>query len=594
MISGSKIIHRFLVNRGIKCVSGYSGGAVLPLLNEFTQCNKIKFIKNSNEQCSGHFAQGISKSSSTPGVIVTTSGPGITNCITPLYDSYADGIPLIVISAQVDYKFIGTDAFQEAPAIEVTKPFVKYSKLVSTIEELEYILKYSYDMALRPRCGPVHLDIPKNVLLDTIEDDDKRNIIYDQPYINNSFESVSNIAGKNEYNDLVNRINRSKRPIFCFGKGAINASDNANKLCMDNNIPCVTTLHGMGVVNEKYKYSLGMVGMHGSAAANIAIQEADLIIGVGNRFDDRTIGNIGKYATNTRTSKNGLGIVHIDSSYDQIAKVSKIFINEDIDLLSICSDSNKIINYLVRNICKTKNKYDEWTNKITNLKNQYKFEYLKTKQIKVQDVIKNIDDTIESLNIDRGNIFFTTGVGNHQMFTSQFITWTHPGKMITSGSAGTMGVGVPFALGVKTANPNSYVLCIDGDGSFNMTATELLTVSENNIPVKILIMNDSRQQMVYVWQKLFFDENYIATENKNPSYIQLAKAYGIKAYKCDNHKDLAKINKEMMLYNDGPVIVEYVVEPDMCLPLVSPGKGLDDMILYNETFGNLDKKNVPS
>ena len=615
-ISGASIITNFLYKKGHRIISGFSGGAVLPLLNSVQQSD-IKFIKNSNEQCSGHFAEGLSKSfnNQKPGIIITTSGPGITNCITPIYDAYSDGVPLIVLSGQVDQKFIGTDAFQEAPAVEATKPFTKLSECIYDINKLEYTLNKAYDLAMSPRFGPVHLDLPKDILIseinmnmnDTYDTyDTNMNMKMNDTYGNKLFHIPMNIPmnippiksyGENMKIDEIGKmINNSKKPIICFGQGANSASKIGNLLCNTYKIPCCTTIHGLGAVSEDYQYSLGMIGMHGSAAANYALQESDLVIGIGNRFDDRTIGNINGYAKNARKDNGGLGIIHVDNSETQIKKVEKLFSSQpNLELTSIKCDANLFMKrifekstYLVK---------PDWLKTITTLRKNNKFDYEITNKIKVQDVIKNLDTKISDMKLDRSKLLFTTGVGNHQMFTAQFITWTHPNKMLTSGSAGTMGVGLPYALGAQIGNPDKTVICIDGDGSFNMTSSDLQTAVENNIPVKIMIMNDSRQQMVYIWQKLFFDENYIGTVNeRNPCYKSLAKAYGVKGIRCDSFEQLDNTIEFMLNYNDGPILCDFVVEPDMCLPLVSPGKSLDEMLLRKDENKNLnlDKSYIPS
>lgn len=581
MITGSQIIRNFLVSKGHRIVSGYSGGAVLPLLNSIKQSD-ITFIKNANEQCSGHLAEGLSKSLNhrMPGIIITTSGPGITNCITPIYDAYSDGVPLIVLSGQVDQKFIGTDAFQEAPAVEATKPFTKLSVCVRDVDDLQNTLDDAYALAMEPRRGPVHIDLPKDVLIA-------------QTHTPSMSKPKRTVQVSQDVGHVKELINASNRPIICFGQGGIEASLISNILCETFHIPFCSTIHGMGVVSEKSFVSMGMVGMHGSAAANYAIQKADLIIGIGNRFDDRTIGNIDGYAKGARKSAGGLGIVHVDNSAEQIKKVQTLFKSQDLALTSLTMDSKDFVEQLYKTI--DMKQRTEWIYDVLSMKSKYKFHYNKGRKPKVQDVISRLDAKITERNVDRGKLTFTTGVGNHQMFTAQFITWTHPGKMLTSGSAGTMGVGLPFALGAKVANPKDTVICIDGDGSFNMTSSDLQTAVENNIPIKIMIMNDSRQQMVYVWQKLFFDENYIATENnKNPCYKSLAEAYGMKALRCDSFERLDDTLDKMLEYNDGPILCDYVVEPDICLPLVSPGKALDEMLLERDEKIDIDKKSIPS
>ena len=374
------------------------------------------------------------------------------------------------------------------------------------------------------------------------------------------------------------------------------------------------------------------MGMHGSAAANYALQEADLIIAIGTRFDDRTIGNLNKYAPEAvKAGINGTGgFIHVDKSPVQIEKVKNLFKSKlnyhkletlnDINLQSICMDSDIFLESLINNFKNINNfnnkKYKAWNERTTFLKENNKFTLSNYKydnnnntntntklfpkngiyNITTQMVINNINKSIDTLKLDRSNIIYTTGVGNHQMFTAQHITWTHPFKMMTSGSLGTMGVGVPFAIGSKLSNPDNIVICIDGDGSFCMTSGDLQTVAELNIPIKICIMNDGRQQMVHTWQKLFFNERYIATDNFNPDFVKLAEAYGIKALKCNDIYSLNDVTKKMLEYSHGPILVEYKVRPDICLPLVSPGKSLSEMILNVEDIDNMsiDKKNVPS
>lgn len=603
----SKYIYNFLKNKQINHVFGYSGGAVLPLLNEFRN-NNIKFIKNSTEQCSGFLAEGYSKSQGlkVPGVVITTSGPGITNVITPLQNAYSDGSPLIVISGQVPTNALGTDAFQECPATKLTKHCTKWNKLILNKEEIIESMNIAYNISMSCRKGPVHIDIPKDILLETINienvilnngnyfnnDDTKRVYCNDSNRyynINNyRYDEYSGLNINNNVNKIVDLLNKSNNPIIILGQGSNNISNELNDFINKYNIPVTTTLHGMGVVNEKNKLSLEMHGMHGKPVANYAIQNSDLVIGIGNRFDDRTIGNLKKYANN---ALNNYGIVHIDSSSDQINKVCKLF--DANKLISINCNSKYFIDILNnKNIIK---KNDDWINKLIKYSKNNNYYYNKSNtDLKGPDIIKSIDKNIDELKICRNNIIFTTGVGNHQMWTSQYITWTHPNKLITSGSLGTMGVGVPFAIGSKLANPDKMVICIDGDSSFNMTSNELQTILENNIPIKIAIINDSRQQMVYVWQKLFHNNNIVATENINPDYELLAKAYNLNVVKCSNINDLDKKVKSF-LNMKGPVLGIFNVKPEMCYPLVSPGNSLDDMIKNENDINNINKNvNAPN
>ena len=579
-ITVANYIHRELYKRNIKYVFGYSGGAVLPLLNEF-RCNKIKFIKNSTEQCSGFVSEGYSKSKnlSIPGVVVTTSGPGLTNMITPLQNAYSDGSPLVVISGQVPMKSLGTDAFQECPATYLTKHCTKWNKLITDKEEIIEAMNMAFNISMSERKGPVHIDIPKDIFLERINVDNNNIINYS---IINNWEELD--IGKNldiKIKELCELIDKSEKPIIIAGQGANEVSKELNKFVGSKNIPITTTLHGMGCVNEKSKMSLEMLGMHGKPVANYAIQNADLIIGLGTRFDDRTVCNIEKYAPNA--IKNN-GIIHIDSSSDQLFKVQKLFNYKN--LKSIHTNSKLFMKKLNRYYVKTKS--DKWINELIEYDNNNKYYYNRVeREIKTPDVIKCIDENIDKFKLNRNNIIFTTGVGNHQMWTSQYITWTSPNKLITSGSLGTMGVGVPFAIGCKLANPEKMVICIDGDSSFTMTSNELQTILENKIPIKIAIMNDKRQQMVHVWQKLFHNENYVATDNINPDFKLLGQAYNIKTIECSNRYSLDNKVKQFLATNE-PVIGVFNVKPEMCFPLVAPGKGLDDMIMNENDISKLD------
>lgn len=604
-ITVAEAIYYKLINQNIKHVFGYSGGALLPLLDKFYNSNDIKFIKNSNEQCSGYVSEGYSKSLNlkTPGIILTTSGPGLTNIITPLQNAYSDGSPLIAISAQVPKLAIGTDAFQECDAIKLTKYCTKWNYQINHKDEVNDVLNKAFLVCMEPRKGPVHIDIPKDILLDILYIKNKiqftkSGIYYNKNKVDYKIQNNNNI----NYDNLYRLINISTKPIIIAGQGCNNIKNELYNFATYYNIPVTTTLHGMGCFDENNKLSLEMLGMHGNPVANYAVQNADLIIAIGTRFDDRTTGNINYYANNAIKAgiNNKGGIFHIDSSINQIEKVKKLFYknNKDIDkyLYSINEESSiffKKYNYMNKktNIpCNTNN----WLYEINKYKNKNKYYYNENDNLKGPDVIKCIDKTLDELKINKNNVIFTTGVGNHQMWTSQYIKWTEPNKLITSGSLGTMGVGVPFAIGCKLANPNNMVICIDGDSSFTMTLTELQTILENDLNIKIAILNDKRQQMVYTWQKLFHDERYIATENINPDFESIGKAYNITTISCNYKKDLNKTIKKFIEY-DKSIIGIFNIEPEMCFPLVAPGKALDNMILNNNDIKIIDNKvNAPN
>jgi acetolactate synthase-1/2/3 large subunit len=367
----------------------------------------------------------------------------------------------------------------------------------------------------------------------------------------------------------------AKKPILYVGQGSADHYELVRILAKKANIPVTTTLHGLGIFDETDPLSLHMVGMHGSVYANYAIQNADLILCVGARFNDRTTGDTSKYAPEARRAeKLGKGgIIHFDTDNDQIGKTIR-------PTMSLVGDCGYYLEELVKHVYYQER--EPWINKLNKWKEKHPFSYIvdRDNSLTTQMVIDKLHKYIEN-HCDTNNVILTTGVGNHQMMTAQFYRHRHPNSLLSSGSLGTMGVGVPFAMGAHIANPGKTVICIDGDGSFNMTLQELGTVVEHNIPIKIAIMNDSRQQMVWVWQKLFFDRKFISTSNKNPDYVELAKSFGIKAIRCVKKSDLEKTFK-YFLETREPIVCDFRVNPDICLPLVAPGKGLDEMIKFGE------------
>jgi len=562
--TGASAIYRFLKSKNIKHVFGYTGGAILPLTDKFHAYNnsKIKYIKNINELCVGHSAEGYAKVSGKPGIIITTSGPGVTNLITPLQNALSDGTPLIAMAGQVATNMIGTDAFQEAPSIELTHFCTKWNYRINDVNEIPDVMEYAYGVSMSGRKGPVFIDLPKNILTNIITSNIKRHYSPDIKY------AFQNKINKNScIKKFIELLYISEKPILYIGQGALGAVDEIRQFIKQTNIPFTTTIHGMGIGDETLYNSLHMLGMHGSVYANKAIQKADLIIAVGARFDDRTTGNLNYYAPEAKQAskeKRG-GIVHFDISSEQINKTVKT----DIAFLGDCKNYFKEIN---QKINKENIYITDWNKEVLNLKKNNPFTYTPLpNKLKVQEVVNKIYKYSRNK-----KPYITTGVGNHQMYTAQFYRWEVPGRMITSGSLGTMGFGLPSAIGVQLYKPNDLVILIDGDGSFNMTSNDMATVAEHNLPIKMFIMNDSRQQMVHIWQKLFFDKKYISTDNFNPDYNKLADAYGIKniILQKNNIDDIEKI-----LNLNEPVLINCIVEPDMCTPLVAPGKALDDMIL---------------
>ena len=571
---GKDAILRALINNKVDTIFGYSGGAILPAFDSL-QRSKIKYYMNRHEQGCGHSAEGYAKVTGKPGVVMTTSGPGVTNLITPLQDSYSDGIPLVVMTGQVPTSAIGTDAFQECPAIELTKPCTKWNYQVQSADEIEKTINKAFDIAVQGRPGPVHIDLPKNLMMEELTYTHTDFIKKSKLKQKSSKQSKIKKKYRKDLSHLVNLINNAKKPIIIAGQGCNNHYKLLRELSRKASIPVTTTLHALGTFDEREELSLNMLGMHGSAFANYAIQESDLILSFGSRFDDRTIGTIDGYAPKAKIAeKRGSGgIFQFEIEKNQVGKTIK-------PTKTFLGDCGNYLDYLVYHV--EKNYRNDWRKRIKRLKNKHPFRYEKMPdKIKTQEVIEEISNQTSY----RNDVYISTGVGNHQMMSAQFYNWTRPKQLLTSGSLGTMGVGVPFAIGAQIAMPEHKLICIDGDGSFNMTLHELGTVAEYDIPIKIAIMNDSRQQMVYVWQELFFDSNFISTTNSNPDYVMLANSFGIKALECNKPTELKETVREFIDY-DGPILANFVVEPDKCYPLVPPGKNLDEMLL-KETSNKL-------
>ena len=583
--TGAEIIYEKLLEHKVKDVFLYSGGSVMPLVDQFYK-NKINYYINSHEQNCGHAATGYAKSSGKLGVVITTSGPGITNLITPMLDAKNDGVPLLVLSGQVGTHFMGTGAFQEAPATNITSSITKFSYCFNNSENIESLLEYGIKMAQYGRPGVVHFDLPKNILLESS--------LYPKPeekyFLKEVIEKVGNemtdFSNSIKIHKITNAINSSNKPIFFLGKGCNHASKEILELANKTNIPFTTTIHSKGIINENHHNSLEWCGMHGSPAANIALQEADCIIGIGARFDDRTTGLVDKYAPNAKKAKK---IIHVDIDSEMFDKT--IYSNYHVNM-----DSKHFINSVYNNLYNNISSQG-WLNRIQELKTKHPFKFRTPENGKINTpmVISKIND----LTVNRDTLI-TTGVGNHQMMTYQFIHGNYPGKIHSSGSLGVMGAGLPYAIGAQIANPHKLVIDIDGDSSFLMTMSDMKTIVENNLPVKIAIMNDSRQMMVNVWEKLFFEERYTATINKrNPNFKEVADAFGIKGFRCSGSENLEDTTRDFLEY-PGPALCEYIVEPEICLPLVGPGKALDEMIMFDEYHygedldSKIDKNAIPS
>lgn len=590
-LTGGQIIFNQLIKNNVDTAFVYSGGAIMPLIDCLYNNGKINYYINTHEQNGIHAATGYAKSSNKTGVVIVTSGPGLTNLITGIRDAQTDSTPLVVISGQVPKIAMNTNAFQECPAVDITKPITKWSYCIDSIDELEEVIDKAFFIANDKKKGVVHLDIPKCILAG--EKNNMSQNIKDYTFnnsnilnnYNNNNNGINNSEFINKIKTISKIINNSKKPIFYIGQGCNNYSELLTDLVIKSNIPITTTIHAMGVFDENHPLSLKFLGMHGSAYANYAIQDSDCIIAIGSRFDDRTTGNLEYYAPEAKkaSKQNNGGIIHVNIEKSEINKI----VNSDYDFNC---DAGIFINCLSKYIEYQPRK--KWIDKIQIWKKNFPFKYdkLSDGKLKTQDVIIELNKQLYNQKLI-DNTIITTGVGNHQMMAAQMIYWKKPKSMITSGSLGVMGVGLPYSIGTQIANPNKLVLDIDGDGSFNHTLSDLKTVSEHNLPIKIAILNDGYQSMVKVWEELFYNGRITATKlEKNPDYCKLADAFDIMSIRINNRNHLSQNIIEFLTY-PGPILAEFIVETDNCFPLVAPGKALDDLILHSDMISRYDLQN---
>ena len=547
----------------------------------------IKYYVNSHEQNCGHAATGYAKSSNKTGVCLVTSGPGITNMITPMLDATNDSTPLVVISGQVPKHAVGTNAFQEAPAVELSKNVTKWSYQIKNHEEICDVIDNAFLIANNGKKGSVHIDVPKCVSssLANVELKAKQKIKDTHEYISYNNDNSKEYDLKNNIKGIVKVLEESKKPIIYLGQGCKDSVNELRNFAISNKIPVTGTIHAKGIFDDHNYLSLEWCGMHGHAAANYALQEADCIIALGSRFDDRTTGSINEYAPIARKKK---AIIHVNIEKSEFNKALKTNYN----IHGTCKDFLEAISKAMFKNFITKEFYEKhasWLDRIKELKTKYPFD-LKTSSPFSKIDAYHMEEVINQLYLKTlyKDVIFTTGVGNHQMQSYQFIKAQYPNKILSSGSLGVMGSGLPYAIGAQIANPEKMIINIDGDSSFNMTMSDMKTIVENNLPVKIAIMNNESQMMVTIWEKLYFDERYTATINeRNPDYVALAESFGMKAISCGSGDDLL-VKIEEFIHHKGPILCEFKIKKDICLPLVGPGKALDDMILPGEvTFDTI-------
>ena len=572
-LTGGQIIFNKLVKNNVKDVFMYSGGAIMGLIDCFYQQKKINYYINTHEQNLGHAATGYARSTGNPGICIVTSGPGITNMITPILDAQNDSTPLIVFSGNVQLSSMGTNAFQEAPAVDLTKHITKWSYCVKNVNEINNVLDEAFIISQEGKKGVVHIDLPKCILSTKIDYFNVNKTEYNKQINKIDIEKIEKIE------KICNVINNSEKPVLYVGQGCNDYSKELTEFVDNSNIPITTTIHAMGCYDETKDLSLKFLGMHGSVFANKSIQEADCIIALGSRFDDRTTGNLDLYAPMAKKNK---GIIHCNINEKEIDNIVQ-------SNYSVNGDCGEIIKNIKNKIVYKKR--ENWLNQINMWKKDYPFVHNKNENMYTQDVLIELNKQLKN----KDNYIFTTGVGNHQMMAAQFIDWTQPKSFISSGSLGVMGFGLPAAIGVAIGNPDKTVIDIDGDGSFLMTLSDMKTAVQYDLKnLKIMILNNKTLGMVDTWEKLFYNNRITATDNKfAPSFYNVAKSFGFNVLQCNNNDNLSETIK-LFIESPGPLLCEFNVDSTECFPLVAPGKALDDMILYSADTVNIDKTLPPS
>lgn len=561
-ISGSRMVMEALREEGVDTVFGYPGGAALNIYDETYKQSYFKHVLTRHEQAAVHAADGYARASGKVGVAFVTSGPGFTNAVTGLATAYSDSIPLILISGQVPTSLIGTDAFQEIDAVGISRPCVKHNYLVRSIEELPRILKEAFYIARSGRPGPVHVDIPKDITA-AVGDFDYPNEIkmptYKPTYKGNA----------KQIKKALEVIAEAKRPLLYLGGGVVaaNASELVRKFSAKTGIPAVETLMGLGVLAHEDKNLLSMVGMHGSYAANMAMSETDLIIALGVRFDDRVTGKLSEFAKNAK-------IIHVDIDPSSISKIVNAH-------FPIVGDLNCVLEEMVEKVTVNEQNLTAWREILARYDALNPLDYKDSDEIiKPQWVVR---ETAKILKQSGKDAVIATDVGQHQMWVAQFYPFDKPRQLITSGGQGTMGYGLPAAVGAKIAKPEDIVVNFTGDGSILMNIQELMTATEIGKPVINIILNNNFLGMVRQWQTFFYGERYSSTDlSLQPDFVKIAEGFGGAGFVCHTKDEFRSSLKEAIACGKTAVLDVRVDRFEDVLPMVPAGAAIYNMILKSK------------
>ena len=559
-LSGAQILLECLKREGVELIFGYPGGVILDIYDLLPETG-IRHVLVRHEQAAVHAADGYARACGRVGVALVTSGPGATNTVTAIATAYSDSIPLVIFTGQVPTQLIGNDAFQEVDIVGITRPCTKHNYLVREVEELAHVVRQAFHLARSGRPGPILVDLPRNVLTETAE------FVYPEQVRMRSY-NPNYKPNHQQLKKAAEALLAARRPLFLVGGGAVmsGAGDLVSEIAHKLYIPVTSTLMGLGAFPGDDKLHLGMLGMHGLYAANRAVSHCDTLVSVGVRFDDRVTGRVSAFAPEAR-------IIHIDIDPASIRKNVQV----SIPLVADCSLALEGLRQMLEShYAETdwSEKHAEWLNTLAQWQADHPMTYAPDQTLKPQEVIEAV------AGITKGDVILTTDVGQHQMWTAQFFKFNRPRSLITSGGLGTMGFGLPAAIGAQLAFPNKLVACISGDGSIQMNIQELATAVTHNLPVKVIIFNNGRLGMIRQLQEFFYGGRDMANDLEVlPDFVKLAEAYGAKGWRISRRDELLPVLSEA-LSADGPAFIDVLVEPlENVYPMVPAGGGLNDMLL---------------
>lgn len=572
-ITGAEILIESLKKEGVNTVFGIPGGVVLQIFDVLYNEKDIRFILTRHEQGAAHAADGYARATGKPGVALVTSGPGATNTVTGIANAHMDSIPLIVITGQVATRMIGNDAFQEADIVGITRPCTKYNFLVKDVDDLSRTIKEAFYIAMTGRPGPVLVDLPKDVSAT------KTDFVYPEKVSLRSYNPTY-YGNKWQIKQAAQAIVKAKRPVIYAGGGVIlsNASEELRHLAEVNQIPVTLTLMGLGGFPGTHPLFMGMLGMHGTYAANKGVHESDLIIAIGARFDDRVTGKVAEFAPKAK-------FIHIDIDPTNIRKNIHVDIPIVGDVRNVLIELNKELNVLEEHRGQSVKDRKTWLEQVGEWQEEHPLTYKKnSKVIKPQYVIEKIYE------LTGGDAIVTTDVGQHQMWVAQYFKFDRPRTCLSSGGLGTMGFGFPAAIGAQMAYSDKHVFNVAGDGSFQMNIQEMATVVLNRLPVKVAVINNGFLGMVRQWQEIFFNRHYSGSIlNSTPDYVKLAEAYGAIGLRATTPSDVEGVIKEAISVKK-PVVMDFVVDPEEnVFPMVPAGGANTEMIFGEAAKGEKDK-----